>query len=66
MNSYRAIANQYHAAANKLAARGDRQGALTVNQQKGIAYYRTAAEKVEALMLLKPESISEENKSETV
>lgn len=48
----RSIANEYHAAANAIAARAERQErGLTVNQQKGITYYRTSAERVEALIL---------------
>lgn len=49
-SSTRSIANQYHSAANAIAARGDKQGGLTVNQQKGITYYRACADKVEALI----------------
>ena len=47
----RTVVNQYHAAANSIAARAEREGrSLTANEQKGIAYYRTSAEKVEALI----------------
>ncbi len=50
--SLRSIANQYHSAANKIAARAERQERnLTPNQSKAIAYYRISAEKVEALIL---------------
>lgn len=49
--SFRAIANEYHAHANAIAARAERkERGLTVNEQKGIAYYRTSAERVEALI----------------
>lgn len=48
----RSIANEYHAAANSIAARAERQErGLTPNQQKAIEYYRASAEKVEALIL---------------
>jgi hypothetical protein len=48
----RSIANEYHAAANAIAARAERkERGLTVNEQKGIEYYRASAEKVEALIL---------------
>ena len=47
----RTVVNQYHAAANSIAARAEREGrSLTANEQKGIAYYRASAEKVEALI----------------
>lgn len=49
--SIRSIANEYHSAANKIAARAERQERnLTPNESKGIAYYRISAEKVEALI----------------
>jgi hypothetical protein len=50
MPSLRTIANQYHQAANKLAARADRVGELTNNQRKAIESFRDAAAKVEALI----------------
>jgi len=50
MPSLRSIANQYHQAANKLAARADRIGELTNNQRKAIESFRDAAVKVEALI----------------
>ena len=50
MPSLRAIANQYHNQANKIAARADRKGELTENQRIAIAGYRDAASKVEALI----------------
>jgi hypothetical protein len=53
----RSVANRYHASANALAARGDKQGKLTPSQQKGVAYYRDCAGKVEAL--IRPEDGSE-------
>ena len=47
----RTVVNQYHAAANSIAARAEREGrSLTANEQKGIAYYRASAEKVETLI----------------
>lgn len=49
--SLRTIANEYHGAANKIAARAERrQRNLTPNESKAIAYYRISAEKVEALI----------------
>jgi hypothetical protein len=50
MPNLRSIANQYHEAANKLAARADRVGQLTNNQRKAIESFRDAAAKVEALI----------------
>lgn len=50
MPSLRSIANQYHQAANKLAARADRVGELTNNQRKAIDSFRDAASKVESLI----------------
>ena len=50
MPSLRSIANQYHEAANKIAARADRVGELTNNQRKAIESFRNAAAKVEALI----------------
>lgn len=49
MPNLRSVANEYHAHANALAARGDKAGKLTPNQQKAIAYYRDAADKIAAL-----------------
>ena len=50
----RTVANQYHAAAHAIAARAEREErSLTANEQKGIAYYRASAEKVEALIPVK-------------
>lgn len=52
MPSLRSIANEYHAQANSLAARAERQERnLTKNESQAIAYYRISAEKVEALIL---------------
>lgn len=50
MPSLRSIANQYHEAANKIAARADRVGELTNNQRKAIESFRTCAARVEALI----------------
>lgn len=50
MPSLRSIANQYHRAANKLAARADRTGILTERQKLAIESYRDSAAKVEALI----------------
>ena len=50
MASLRSIANQYHHAANRIAARADRVGELTDNQRKGIESFRDAAAKIEALI----------------
>ena len=50
MPSLRSIANQYHQAANKLAARADRVGELTNNQRRAIESFRDCAAKVEALI----------------
>jgi hypothetical protein len=50
MPSLRSIANQYHHAANRIAARADRVGELTENQRKGIESFRDAAAKIEALI----------------
>jgi hypothetical protein len=50
MPSLRSIANQYHQAANKIAARADRVGELTGNQKKAIDSYRDCALKIEALI----------------
>lgn len=50
MPSLRDIANQYHQAANKIAARADLVGTLTNNQRKAIESFRDAASKVEALI----------------
>jgi hypothetical protein len=51
MSSLRSIANEYHSAANAIAARAERQERnLTPNESKGITYYRISAEKVEALI----------------
>jgi hypothetical protein len=52
MPNLRSIANEYHHAANKIAACAERQERnLTANESKAIAYYRVSAEKVEALIL---------------
>jgi len=61
MPSLRAIANQYHQQANRIAARADRKGELTNNQRIAIEGYRDAASKIEALIrpedsLPKPET----------
>jgi hypothetical protein len=48
--NFRSISNQYHKAANKIAARGDKTGTLNQNQHRAIAYYRDTAVKVEALI----------------
>jgi hypothetical protein len=51
MSSLRSIANEYHAAANAIAARAERKERnLTQNESKAIVYYRISAEKVEALI----------------
>lgn len=50
MPSLRSIANQYHQAANKIAARADLTGSLTNNQRLAIESFRDAAVKVEALI----------------
>lgn len=50
MPSIRSIANQYHHAANKVAARADRTGTLSNNQRIAIEGYRDAASKIEALI----------------
>ena len=50
MPSLRSIANQYHQAANKIAARADLVGELTNNQRKAIESFRDTAAKVEALV----------------
>lgn len=58
MSGLRSVANQYHGAANKIAARAERQERnLTPNESKAITYYRISAEKVEALIL--PEDSAE-------
>lgn len=57
--SLRTVANEYHSAANAIAARADRaEQPLTVNQQKAIGYYRDSAAKVEAL--IRPEDTPQE------
>jgi hypothetical protein len=49
--SLRSIANEYHAAANAIAARAERKERnLTQNESKAIVHYRISAEKVEALI----------------
>ena len=50
MPSIREIANQYHHAANRIAARADRVGELTDNQRIAIEQYRECAAKIEALI----------------
>jgi len=50
MPSLREIANQYHHAANRIAARADRAGQLTENQRRAIDSFRDSAAKVEALI----------------
>ena len=50
MPSLRSIANQYHEAANRIAARADRVGELTENQRKAIESFRECASKIEALI----------------
>jgi hypothetical protein len=50
MPSLRSIANQYHEAANRIAARADRVGELTNNQRLAIESFRDCAAKVEALI----------------
>jgi glucose-6-phosphate-specific signal transduction histidine kinase len=51
MSSLRSIANEYHSAANKIAARAERKERnLTQNESKAITFYRISAEKVEALI----------------
>ena len=61
MPSLRSIANEYHHAANRIAARADRAGELTENQRLAINQFRDSAAKIEALIrpedsLPKPES----------
>jgi len=58
MPNLRSVANQYHIHANALAARGDKAGKLTPNQQKAIASYRDAAGKIEAM--IDPEDAGEQ------
>jgi hypothetical protein len=53
--SLRSIANEYHHAANRIAARADRVGELTGNQKKAIESFRDCAAKVEAL--IRPEDL---------
>jgi len=56
----RTIANEYHGAANKIAARAERlQRNLTPNETKAITHYRISAEKVEAL--IRPEDSETES-----
>jgi hypothetical protein len=50
MPSLRSIANQYHHAANRIAARADRTGTLTNNQRLAIESFRDCAAKIEALI----------------
>jgi hypothetical protein len=50
MPDLRSIANQYHRAANRIAARADRVGELTENQRRAIESFRDCAAKVEALI----------------
>jgi len=50
MPSLREIANQYHHAANRIAARADRTGILTDTQRKALNSYRDEASKIEALI----------------
>jgi hypothetical protein len=50
MPSLRSIANQYHHAANRIAARADRTGTLTDRQRKAIDSFRDAASQIEALI----------------
>lgn len=51
MSSLRSVANEYHHAANAIAARAERKERnLTQNESKAIVYYRISAEKVEALI----------------
>jgi hypothetical protein len=52
MSNLRSIANEYHSAANKIAARAERKERnLTQNESKAITFYRISAAKVEALIL---------------
>lgn len=52
MSSLRSIANEYHTAANKIAARADRaEKPLTENQHRAVDFYRESATKIEALIL---------------
>jgi len=58
MPSLRTVANEYHAAANAIAARAERKERnLTKNESKAIVYYRVNAEKIEAL--IRPEDSEE-------
>jgi len=50
MPNLREIANQYHHAANRIAARADRAGQLTENQRRAIDSFRDSAARVEALI----------------
>jgi hypothetical protein len=55
----RSIANEYHTAANKIAARADRaEEPLTENQHRVIDFYRESAAKIEAL--IRPEDSEED------
>jgi len=52
VSSLRSIANEYHTAANKIAARADRaEKPLTENQHRAVDFYRESATKIEALIL---------------
>jgi hypothetical protein len=50
MPSLRSIANEYHHAANRIAARADRAGQLSENQRRAIDSFRDSAAKIEALI----------------
>jgi hypothetical protein len=51
MPNLRSIANEYHTAANKIAARADRaEKPLSENQHRAIDFYRESAAKIEALI----------------
>lgn len=58
MPSLRSIANEYHHAANRIAARADRTGQLTENQRLAIDAFRDSASKIEALISTQPSTLS--------
>lgn len=60
MSNLRTVANEYHSAANAVAAKAERQERnLTHNESKAIVFYRMSAEKVEAL--IRPEDSEPED-----
>ena len=50
MPSLRSVANQFHAHANKLAARAEKAGKLSPSRAKAISHCRDAAAKIEAMI----------------